>query len=199
MNWLPDWLFEGQLTVYAVLAAALIFVLVLWKQTPRRSYLIGGVALAMLLGLYFLLDVFVQTDKEQITHAVREMSAGVESHNVDRIFSQVSDTYNRHGLTKSEFRQASARIIEGGMVERLAVWGWEFEPDYRKKESASDKRETLAHVRFMAKPEGANGQSIYLVDAIMHLDVDGKWRLQSWEVFDPFHDGTTPVTVPQMP
>jgi len=58
---------------------------------------------------------------------------------------------------------------------------------------------TPRRVRFMAKPVGANGQNIFLVDAVMHLDSDGKWRLQSWEVFDPFHNGTTPVTVPEVP
>jgi len=32
--WLPEWLFEGQLLIYAILAAALIVLTIVWKQTP---------------------------------------------------------------------------------------------------------------------------------------------------------------------
>jgi hypothetical protein len=199
LDWLPEWLFEGQLTVYAVLAVALAFTLMAWKQTPRRSYLAVCVSLAALIGFYFLLDILVQTDREQIKNSAQEMSAGVKAHDINRIFAQVSDTYNRHASTKAEFRSASEGVIGPRLVEEMAVWGWEFTPDYKSKESASDARENLAHVRFMAKPTGASGTSIYLVDAVMHRDTDGKWRLQSWEVFDAFHNETSPLKVPQVP
>jgi hypothetical protein len=193
---LPEWLFEGQLIVYAILGAALVFLLIIWKQTPRKSYLIGVIALAALIGLYYLLDLFVVTDREQIASAIQELSAGVEAHNVDRIFAQVSDTYNRHGMSKPMFRQTVASIIEGGHVDRVVMWRCDFAPDYKQKESESDPRETVAKVRFQAKPVAANGQNLYEVHAVFHRDSDGKWRLQSWEVFDPFHNDTTPVSMP---
>jgi hypothetical protein len=200
LDWLPEWLFEGQLTVYAVLAVALAFLLMAWKQTPRRSYLVGCISLAALLGIYFLLDILVQTDREQIRHSVQEMSAGVKEHDVSRIFTQVSETYNRHGLNKAAFRSASEGVFNPQrLVDEMAVWGWDFAPDYKSKESASDARDNRAHVRFMAKPTGASGTSIYLVDAVMHRDSDGKWRLQSWEVFDAFHNDASPLKVPQVP
>jgi hypothetical protein len=199
LDWLPEWLFEGQLTVYAVLAVLLAFMLMVWKQTPRRLYLAVCLSLVALIGIYFLLDIVVQTDREQVRNSVQEMSAGVKAHDINRIFAQVSDTYNRHGSSKAEFRSASEGVINPRLVEEMAVWGWEFAPDYRSKESASDARENVAHVRFMAKPTGASGTSIYLVDAVMHRDTDGKWRLQSWEVFDAFHNDTSPLKVPQVP
>jgi hypothetical protein len=199
MEWLPEWLFEGQLTVYVVLAVSLIFFLIAWIQTPRRSYLIGCIVLAAFIALYALLDFLVETDREQITHAVKDMSQGVLSRDVNRIFSRISDTYNRHGSNKATFRLASEGVINSREVDQMPVWGWEFAPDYRSKESASDTHENVAHLRFMAKPIGVHGQMIYLVDAIMHRDSDGQWRLQSWEVFDPYHEGTTPLTVPQVP
>jgi hypothetical protein len=199
LNWLPEWLFEGQLTVYAVLAVALIFLIVIWKQTPRKAYLVGCILVAVLIGLYALLDFLVQTDREQIMHSVQEMSAGVEGHDVNRIFSQISETYNRHGMDKASFRRASASVIDSREVEQMVVWGYEFGPDYKSKESPSEERATRAIVRFMAKPTGAHGTNLFQVEAVMHRDsADGVWRLQSWEVFDPFHEGA-PVVVPQVP
>jgi hypothetical protein len=196
--WLPEWLFEGQLLIYAILAAALIVLTIVWKQTPRKSYLAGIIALAVSIVLYYVLDRAVVTDREQIVHALNEMSAGVEARSIGRVFDNVSDTYNRHGMSKESFRQVSSSVINGRHVDRLAIWGFEFASDYKQKESQSDARETVGRVRFQAKPEGANGTNLYQVDAVFHRDTDGKWRLQSWEVFDPFHE-TGPLKVPEVP
>jgi hypothetical protein len=198
VEWLPEWLFEGQLTIFAILGAALVFLLIVWKKTPRTSYLVGCFVLAALAGAYFLLDFFVETDREKITHAFKEMSAGVQDRNVDRIFSQVSDTYNRHGQNKDSFRQASAGVINGRLVDQVVIWGWEYKPDYKEKESPSDARENIAHVNCMVKPVGSAGQNLYYIEAVMHRDSDGQWRLQSWEASDPFHNNSR-VTVPYIP
>jgi hypothetical protein len=198
-EWLPEWLFEGRPLVYAALLGALVFLAFVWKQTPRSGYLVTGGVLAAVIGLYFLLDVLVETDREQIEHSVADMTAAVEARNVDRIFSHVSESYNRHGMNKAGFRSAVTGVVDGRHVDRIAVWGWEFAPDYKTKESASDPRDNVGRVRFMAKPVGPDGQNLYQVDAVMHRDADGKWRLQSWEVFDPFHNSTAPMAVPYVP
>ncbi len=198
-DWLPEWLFEGSLTVYAALAVAAGFLLVVWKQTPRKAYLVGAGVLLALIGVYYLLDVLVQTDREKIAHAFEEMSVGVRTRDVNRIFAQVSDGYNRHGMNKAAFRQASASVIDGRHVDEVRIWGFEFPADYKKKESASDPRENSARVSFMAKPISNNQIGLYRVDAVMHRDADGQWRMQSWEVFDPYHESTSAQAVPGVP
>ncbi len=199
IDWLPEWLFEGQLTIYAVLAVALIFLMIVWKQTPRTGYIVGILALIALISLYFVLDFTVQTDREQITNAVKEMSAGVQSGDVNRIFDNISDSYNRHAMDKATFRGLCNGVISSHVVDQVVVWGWDFPPDYKQKESEADKRENIAHVTFMAKPVGAQGQNLYQIEAVMHRDADGRWRLQSWEAFDPFHNSTGPIPVPYVP
>jgi hypothetical protein len=194
-EWLPDWLFEGRLTVYAVLAVSLVVVLVIWKRTPRKAYLFASLALAALIGLYFLMDLLVKTDREQITNAFQEMSAGVEAHDVDRIFKQVSETYNRHNSNKAAFRGASTGVIEGHQVDKITVWAFEFAPDYKQKDSPSAERSNVAKVGFMVRADTPNGQMPYRVEAVMHRDTDGQWRMQSWEVFT-FPNGDTPQRVP---
>lgn len=197
-EWVPEWLFEGQLTVYALLAVALVCTLAIWKKTPRKAYLFCGVAVVVLMALYCLLDFLVQTDREQIRSAIEEMSAGVQAHNVDRIFSQVSDKYNRRGSNKDAFRSACAAAINGQHVDRVAIWAFEFPADYKQKESPSQERSGVAKVSFMAKPEGPNGMGLYRIDAVMHRDADGKWRMQSWEASDPYHEGSTAMRVPYL-
>lgn len=197
-EWLPEWLFEGQWTVYAVLAVALIVLIVIWKRTPRTAYLFSCLAVVALIGLYWLLDFTAETDRERVTHAVQEMSAGVQSGDIDRIFENVSETFNRHGQSKASFRQVCTNVINSKIVDRVAVYQWEFAPDYKSKESPSDERENIAKVSFMAKPEGRQGQNFYLIEAVMHRDSDGKWRMQSWEAFDPFHNEKGPLRVPYL-
>ena len=129
---LPEWLFEGQLLVYGVLGAALACLVIVWKQTPRKPYLAGIVGLVALIGVYFLLDVLVQTDREQISKAIKDISAGVEQRSVARVFENVSDSYNRHGSTKATFQQTVSGIIGGRHVDRVAMWDYEFAPGYKQ-------------------------------------------------------------------
>jgi hypothetical protein len=194
MDWLPDWLFEGQFTVYGILLAALICLVFIWKTTPRTAYAIGCIIVAALLLLYLLLDFTVETDREQITHSIQEMSAGVQEHNVNRIFDHVSDKYSRNGMDKETFRGITKGLITSNAVDQVIIWGWEFPGDYKRKESESDARENIARVNFMAKPVGQQGIGLYYIEATMHRDADGKWRLQDWKAFDPYHkSAATPV------
>jgi ketosteroid isomerase-like protein len=198
IEWLPEWLFEGQFLVYAILIATLIFMGIVWKQTPRRAYAVTVFVLVGLIALYCLLDFLVETDHEQITHAISEMSAGVQAKDVNRIFDSVSKDYNRHGLDKDGFRQMTSSVITGNIVDRVAIWGYDFAPDYKEKSSPSDARENIAHVNFMAKPVGGDKGMTYLIKAVMRRDADGKWRMQSWEAYDAYHESKEPLHVPYL-
>lgn len=195
-GWLPEWVFEGHLSIYAVLGATLIFVAVIWKQTPRPVYLYCMGLLAVLIGLYFLLDRLVVTDREQITAAFQEMSAGVRARNLDRIFEHVSDSFNRKGLNKAGFRAASDAALRSQRVDEVVVWGFEYPSDYKEKENPDDETPNVARVSFMAKAVGDSQIGLWQVHATMHRDPDGKWRLQNFTVFDPYHNQTQPVSVP---
>jgi hypothetical protein len=209
MDRLPEWLFEGQLAVYATLGAALIVLIVIRQRMPRTVYLIAFVVVAALTGLYGLLDALVETDREQITHVFQQMAAPreppaersqvpFEEIDYDRIFMHVSDRYNRHGVDKPVLRS-----IAGAMQDcrQVSVRGFEYAPGYKQKESPSDERETIAQVRFMVQFATGRGmrQFVYVIKAVMHRDADGEWRLQNWEAFDPVHDLEVSVKVTGLP
>ena len=64
-----DWLFEGHWYIYTVLALLALFFLWFWWQNRTRFWLIGLTVFLALIGIYWLLDILVETGREQIKHS----------------------------------------------------------------------------------------------------------------------------------
>src|SRR5262245_16720094 len=111
---MPRWLAEEPTTVYTILGALALIVLALgWKfrdhtipigsgkdrRKPPRSLsalALSGLIVALLAALaggVRLIDYLVITDREQIEQAVREMAAGVNERNTERVFRHVARTF----------------------------------------------------------------------------------------------------------
>ena len=89
-----DWLFEGHLSVYVLLAAAAILCVVVWVRTRKRRWLALAAIFVALAGLYCLLDLAVETDREQIARKVNAMAAGLKAPaDLDAAFQNVSDRF----------------------------------------------------------------------------------------------------------
>jgi hypothetical protein len=186
-----DWLFEGRLPVYIALAAAAVLLYFFWRQSRRRVFLYAAGACLALVAAYFLLDKFVETDREQIGRKLQEMSAAVRAGDVDRIFANVSDDFKRGTANKAGFRQQAERVIRGG-VNEVEIWNVTV---------ADDPSGGPAGVEFFAKPRGgiADGTAFYLIRARMKRDPDGQWRLQGFDAFNPYSDSNTPLQIPELP
>jgi hypothetical protein len=200
-----DWLFEGRQTVYVVLAAAAALLLVAWWQTRKRYWLIGAGAVVGLVGLYFLLDRLVETDREQVVRKVREMAAAVEARNIDGIFVHVSKEFRLGGLDKDGFRSFAEQAIRLRQVEEVEVWDFDVPPAYRSPHESrvggSTRQTLVAQVAFRAKPKG-NGPGMegvgYPCEARFVRDPDGQWRLLDFQVFKPVSDTKEPLPIPQL-
>jgi hypothetical protein len=182
-----DWLFEGRLTVYLALAVAALILLGLWVRNRKRGWL-AGVAVVALLGLaYFLLDRVVETGREQIARKLQEMAAAVKARNTDGIFRHISDTFRVQGRDKASFRADVDGILRSGGVSDLEVWNAQVTDDN-------------GGVSFFAKPKGRlpGTDAYYLVRARFVKEGDGQWRLDSFQVFKPFADTTTPLDIPHL-
>ena len=110
-----DYFCEGRSSVYVVLALAGLGLLVLWWQTRKRGFLLALAAVALLAGLHFLLDRFVETDHEQVTRKLQEMAAGVKNRNVDAILTHVSDRFHADMQGIGPMDKAELR----GYIERV--------------------------------------------------------------------------------
>ncbi len=201
---MSDWLFEGRPTVYVILAAAAVLLFVAWWQARKRPWLYATVAFLALIGVYFLLDRAVETDREQIVRKVEEMSAAVHDRNVERIFVHVSEQFRLGNSDRAAFRALAERAIRGGQVTEVKAWDFQFPDDFRgtERRTVRGRPEELpvARVQFRIHPEGpglSNAQ--FLVRATFVRDPDGQLRLLDFQLFNPFVDQNSPMQIPQLP
>jgi hypothetical protein len=179
-----DWLFEGRLTVYVVLAIPAVILLALWARDRKRHWLFGVAGVALVLVAYFLCDRIVETRREQIARKLNLMAVAVKQKDSTVIFSHISDRFRFGLLDKAGFRKAVDAVLQRGLVDDLSVW------DIKQP----DDRGTVA---FMAKPKGRGVPDSpgYEVRGEFVRDDDGQWRLKSFEVFKPYADSKTPLDI----
>ncbi len=174
-----DWLFEGRSVVYYILGIATIVLLIVWKQVPRRGYLLGAGACILLLGLYWLLDRLVVTGREEVKATIQLMAASVAERNLDRAFEHFADDFQTsRGTTKAALRAIGDREISTGSVTRVAVWAFEI--------PGPVDRDQPVKASFRFTFEGVNtAQSIpYLCDAVFRFHPQHGWQMQSCRILN---------------
>ncbi len=183
-----DWLFEGRPTVYLILIGAALLLVGMWTRDRKRGWLLGVGLLGLLTLSYFLLDRFVETAREQITRKLQEMAQAVKARDAERIFAHISDRFQFQGRNKGRFRGYVEGVMRSGGVTELVIWSVNV-PD------------NSGVVRFRAKPSGnLVGTNVgYPVRARFVKESDGEWRLESFEIFNPFVQAETPLDLPQLP
>jgi hypothetical protein len=172
-----DWLFEGHLIVYGVLGAAAVACVVLWQRNRKRRWLAGALAALALSGLYWLLDVCVETDSERLVRLVREMADGLKPHaNLDPVFQHLSDGFRSpSGKTKQETRELAQSYLNGPVTD-VRVW------NIRCVEVSRERK--TAVVEFEGKVHGDLGPGgLAPLKCVATFEFDGtEWKLKGMEV-----------------
>jgi len=173
-----DWLFEGRTSVYVVLVALAVFLLLVWWQTRKRWCLVGVLVVAGLAGLYVLLDKTVETDREQLVRKVQELAAAVNARDFRGLFKNISDNFRSPlGKDKQQFQDTVADYIQRGMVSNVRVW------DIVCEDTPS-REHPPARVFFRAKAE--SGRELMAdCDATFDYDPQHGWRLRSLRLLKP--------------
>jgi hypothetical protein len=176
------WLFEGRLSVYLLLATVALVLLAVWWSTRKRKYAIAAAAVAVLAGLYGLLDLAVETDHEQMERKIREMAGSAKNKDANRLFEHIAADFNYNGRTKTDLIALAKNAIGNGGVSEIVVW--EFE---RGEVSRDDRSGTIV---FLIKMKGPwTRTEIFLrCKAQFLLDTDRQWRLRRIELFDPINN-----------
>jgi hypothetical protein len=183
-----EFLVEQPLPIYLLLFVIVSACLTLWWRNRRGWYVLGALGAFLLGGGIWLLGVYYETANLQMQRHVQEMSAGVKHHDLDRIFAQISESFHLDNLGKAHFRKRCAELMERQDV--TDVEAWEFEPG-----ALSGTTRTMT---FKVKPHGnfGGGAAFYQCRAEFVRDPDGQWRLQTFQIFNPFVDTHTPLQIP---
>jgi hypothetical protein len=187
---MPVWLVEGSPTVYFFLAFVLVITLALWRRTRKRGFAIGAAVVVLLMVGVFVIDRLYESDGEQMCRKVREVTAAVTANDLDSAFRNVSESFNRGGMTKPQFRKFCDGVRKAGQVTEVVVW--DLTPVDVNRPGRTGK------VDFPFKARGSWGETLpnYSADVEFVLDPDGQWRVKTFEVYESRDKGRTPILIP---
>jgi hypothetical protein len=176
--------------VVVVLAVGAVVCFVGYWRTRQRKHLIGlGISLA-LIGVVWLIASLIPTDRRAIEKSLMDIVAGIRNRSTDQVFANLSDDFRYRTHNKSSFRGIVDSHIRVGDAADLEVWDYEVDNISRA--------EKKAEVHFNVRSSGAvpSGREFFLCKAKFVLEQDGKWRMQSFELFNPFVETNRPLDIP---
>jgi hypothetical protein len=181
-----DWLFEGRISVYIGLGACAFVMLYLWRQQRRRPLLYIGVFLIALIGLYWLLDRLVETDREVLENTVLRMTGAVAERKLDVSFSYISENFRSpNNNNKEHFRALAEKYLGSGAGQVSGVdvlWRCEF-PERPDRTSG---KEAKVNFHFKLRGEFGGKESFYyLCESIFIYEPPGVWRLLRCRILNP--------------
>jgi hypothetical protein len=189
---MPDWLAEPDTTLLlGVAVAALAAAVIAFRARTRTAWMIAASAFLLLGGL-FLIDRLFASDREKIIASVQTMADAVDHRDLDRVFSQISETFSYGPVLKPAFRQFCADATRNHRVDSMKVWNiqvMQFNQSHHQAE---------VRFQFKIKAGGRLGgieEVFYTCKAIYILDADGQWRLQTFRVY-PMSTADQPLTIP---
>jgi hypothetical protein len=187
---MAEWLIEHKYPVYFLLAAAVVGSFALWWRTRKPYYLIAlSVAAVLMVGMVAL-DQAVETDGEQMVRKVREVAAAVTAKDLTAAFQHVSESFNRGGHKKDEFRKFCESTVRAGRVDQVQVWNETVVDLSRPGKTGT--------VQFNFKVHGNWGETPpnWFAKVMFTLDPDGQWRVKSFDHFDSLNQSNTPLPIP---
>jgi hypothetical protein len=153
-----------------------------WLLLPAAGVFAG------LAVVYFLVDLLVETSREQVRRKLTEMAAAVSHRDVDRIMSHVSDEFHAYDMDKAQFRQYLEGLLRQNLLEEVVVWNFADEANY----SGERVKVTLLTRAKGSKIPDFSGIPI---DVEFIHERDRRWRLSRFTVYNP----DTGKTLSEMP
>jgi len=116
MSWLETTFFESPFYVFVTLGFLELALAAVWYERRGRRLLAALAGPPVLAGVVALVAAVVQTDREQIVAALREIAADVEAGRIDAVRTYLDEDYSGHGMTRQ-----GALDLAGDAVERYGV------------------------------------------------------------------------------
>jgi hypothetical protein len=182
---MPDWF-----TPVIIILSLITSVLFVAFWTTRKSKYAGGAVLVLtLIVLVWLIARALPTDKRAIEAALNDIAAGIKARNTDRVFANLSADFKYRSYNKSSLRDRADSHIRRGDIDDLEIWNIDVTSVSRK-----DKK---ADVEFNVRPIGISQRGeFFLCRSVFVLEDDGKWRMKTFKLYNPFVETNRAIDIP---
>jgi hypothetical protein len=176
------WLFEGELAVYLALATVGVLFLGLWWGDRKKHWLLACAGVGVLIGLYFLLDMLVETSQEQIRNSLRAMARAIKEQKPDDFLAHVSSELQMDGVNKQQFGAGLALVLREPLVEDLSLRAFSF-TNWPPPQGQPATVVFYTKVKAVRAPDGSLMDGDVRCEAEFVREPDNKWRLKALRVF----------------
>jgi hypothetical protein len=181
-----SWLIDNAGVVYFLLGIVLLGLGVSWWLNRRVRTLAYMLGVAALIGVVWLLTVFVPTDRKRIEASLWAMARAILDDRPDELVKHWSRDFEFQGLKRDALAEIVTETASNQDVESINLWEFDF------KKVEADK----AEVWFRCVAKGRGGGTFL---AICHADFvkeAGDWKLRRAAFFQPVANTDQEIRIP---
>ena len=170
-----SWLVDNANALYIFFAIGVAALVVAWRFNRRVLFL--GLALipVLLIGVIFLLTLFVGSDSKQLEMNVNAMADAVVAGNVDELFKHISKDFNYRGMTREMLFEAARNSIQKNQVREVSIRQF-------KAEISRDQKIAKTRFRVLAWVAGEEQPKPFITEADFVLE-GGPMEAESNAIF----------------
>jgi hypothetical protein len=189
-------LFVDRGSMLLLLATAALIVAAIWWQSRKRELLYVLCAIGALALVFLIWDHFrAPTDSELIKARLDALTKTVDAGRWDQLWDHVADDFQIGARDKKAFRLWVDRQRQRYEVHRVQIWDFAVIDIDRPGRKARASFHVKVHGNFRADAL-VQGEEYYLCRATFRLERDEQWRLQSFELFNPYVETKQPLPLP---
>jgi hypothetical protein len=175
-----SWFVDNAATLYILFGLVAAGLVVAWRFNQRVKFLGYAAGVLAVMGLLWLLSLFVPTDRKQLRDNVDAMAKAVIDGNVDDLFKHISKDFRYESgaqkLTRDQLYEAARGVIKNRQVGGINITRFKVE-----SVSRADKN---ARVKFGVNAYDTKGAVIGRFDVDGHFELEGEhWKLKSVDFY----------------
>ncbi len=176
-----DWLYEGRFAVYGFLVFTFVAFLLVWSIGKFNHILPTTIVLTGFIASYWLLDNWVETNKEKAEILLSNISNLCKSGRIQETTKYLSEKFTtQKGTNKTDLESWLKNKQGDKFIKELIFWNLE---DMKIQES-----EETFKISSMVKIKGNWGtyqEGIFRLEIIFENKKDRNLLIKSFQLFDP--------------
>ena len=183
-----SWFIDNANVLYILLGIIAAGLVVAWRFNQRVKFLGYAAGVLVVIGVLWLLTLFVPTDRKQVENNVNAMAKAVVDGKVDDLFKHISKDFAYKGKTREMLYEAARRSIQGNQISNVRI------TQVKVNESRAKKS---AQVSFNVTAWAAQGETPYPFLTKAEFVLEGEqWKLKTMKFFKAFVDTDQEIDIP---